>query len=73
MFDPCPVSLCRKAVMSKGDGNKEDEVPNGDVTQSSTPEVAASPTAAVPNVQLVAPMPEMQVSDHSKSSSTMRL
>jgi hypothetical protein len=59
--------------MSKGDGNKEDDVQNEEVPQPSTPEVAAPPTAAVPNVQLAAPIPEMQVSDNPKTSSTMQL
>ena len=59
--------------MSKGDGNKEDEVQNEEVTQPVAPEVAAPPIAAVPNAQLVGPMPEMQVKDHPQSSSMMRL
>ena len=59
--------------MSKGDGNKDDEVQNEDVTQPTAPEVAAPAAAAVPSVQPASPIPEMQVSDNTKSSSTMQL
>ena len=48
--------------MSKGDGNKEDDVQNGEVIQPVAPEVAVPPAAAVPNVQLASPIPQMQVS-----------
>jgi hypothetical protein len=60
-------------MMSKGEGNKQDDVQNEEVPQPFTPEVAAPPTAAMPNVQLAAPIPEMRVSDNTKSSSTMQL
>jgi hypothetical protein len=53
--------------MSKADGNKEEDVQNGEVTQPAAPEVAAPPAAAVPNVQPATPAPEMQVSNHQHS------
>lgn len=46
--------------MSKGDGNKEDDVQDAEVTQAAPAERMAPAATAVPNVQLASPNPEVQ-------------